>query len=616
MPTLQLERTLISNEESNERKFSQIDWENISLYAFVREFWPVIEPGKPFVDGKHIEAICLHLEAVTDGRITRLLVNMPPRHAKSSIISVLWRVWTWIKKPGTRFLCASYALSLSIRDNVKCRRLILSNKFQEHYGHIFHLTKDQNAKIKFENDQRGYSQAVSVGSSSTGEGGDILLIDDPHSIDDKRYDKARETALEWFKDTWCSRLNDQRTGAMVVVGQRVHYQDLSGYILSGETSEHWVHLNLATEFEPDSRCVTYLEPTAKMVSVTSFTNPRKQYDVTFENGKAIKCTCEAFTYHPQDPCKHMRVAKPPVTKPFWQDWRKLEGELLWLERFPEKVVERAKRRHGPQGFAALYQQRPTATTGNLFDEGNERLFKIDREAGLYLLETPRGIKPVFIKDCWHFTTSDVAAKEKEQNDWTVFETWAVTPILDILLVDVKRGHWSIPEQKEQGYKVFLEFNSDTYQCLYFEDVGYQSAIGQELIVLGVPCLPFHPEGDKVLRAGSASIWQRLGKLYFLAFARWLEEYRKELYGFPKQAHDDQVDPTSMACLIVRKPTPLSENRRDEDDAPPSAEETGGLIPITEPLNPEKRMDFETLPVVEPSKVDAFAFAEQLYGEDW
>lgn len=526
MPTLLLEKTRVSNEESNERKFSQIDWENISLYAFVREFWPVIEPGKPFVDGKHIEAICLHLEAVTDGRITRLLVNMPPRHAKSSIISVLWRVWTWIKKPATRFLCASYALSLSIRDNVKCRRLILSQKFQERYGHIFHLTRDQNAKIKFENDKRGYSQAVSVGSSATGEGGDILLLDDPHSIDEKRSDVTREAALDWFKDTWCTRLNDQNTGAMVVVGQRVHGQDLSGYILSGDTGEHWVHLNLPTEFEPDNRCVT--------------SSP----DGTFK----------------------------------WSDWRVLEGDLLWHERFNEKVIERAKRRHGPQGFAALYQQRPVPLTGNLFDIGNERLFTIDREAGLYLLETPRGIKPIPIKDCYHFTTSDVAAKAKEQNDWTVFATWSITPDLDILLVDLKRGHWTIPEQAQIGFKTFREFNSDSYQCVYFEDVGYQSAIGQEMISLGAPCLPFQPEGDKVLRAGGASIWQRLGKLYFLKFARWLEEFRKELYLFPKGEHDDQVDTVSMSVLIVRRPSPLSETRsQNDDDIPPAAEET--LAPV-------------------------------------
>lgn len=552
----------------NDIEFERYKWETISLYDFVCEFWEVIEHKRAFVPGQHIEAICEHLEAVIDGKITRLIVNMPPRHAKSSIISVLFRAWAWIKNPSTRFLCASYALSLATRDNVKVRRLILSSKFQAHYGHLFTLTKDQNAKIKFENDKRGASQAVSVGSSATGEGFDIGIIDDPHSIDETRSDVTREGTLEWFKDVWCTRLNDPKTSAMIVVGQRVHGQDLSGYILSGETGEHWVWLNLATEFEPSDRCVTHL----------------------------------------------------PDGRKFWEDWRELEGELLWPDRFPAEVVERAKRRHGPIAYAALYQQRPVPAGGNIFNIGNERLFTIDHEAGLYLLETPRGIKPVPISECWTCTTSDVAAKEKEQNDWTVFATWAITPMLDILLLDVKRGHWSIPEQKDQGYKVYQEFNGPNYQCLYFEDVGYQSAIGQELIIKGVPCLPFSPggQGDKVLRASAASIWQQLGKLYFLSHVHWLADWRTELYGFPKEAHDDQVDNASMICLIVRKPAPLSDGRRDEEDVPAAAEETGGLIPLTVPLKATPEEQAEALQLVEATKkpIDPFVWAEQLYGGDW
>jgi predicted phage terminase large subunit-like protein len=547
-------------QQSNKRsEFQRMKDEDISLYDFVRDAWHVIEQSKKFVDGRHIKAICDHLEALVKGRITRLVVNMPPRFMKSSIISVLFRVWCWIRYPWLRFLCASYALSLAVRDNQKCRRLIQSKWFQDLYGHIFKLSKSQNAKIKFENDKLGSSQAVSVGSSATGEGFDIGIIDDPHSIDEKRSDVTREGTLEWFKDTWCTRLNDPLTSAMIVVGQRVHAEDLSGYILSGETGENWVHLNLATEFEPSDRCITYAN-----------------------DGKEL-----------------------------WRDWRKLEGELLWEERFPKEVVERAKRRHGPIGFAALYQQRPVPAGGNIFNIGNERLFTIDREAGLYLLETPRGIKPVPIADCWHCTTSDVAAKAKEQNDYTVFSTWAVTPTLDVLLLDVKRDHWPIPEQKEQGYKVYLEFNGDTFQAVHFEDVGYQSAIGQELIALGVPCLPFSPVGDKVLRATAASIWQRLGKLYFLKFAMWLAALQKELYGFPKEKHDDQVDTVSMIVLIVRKPVPMSDNKAlDSEDVPPPAEETGGLIPLTQPFHSDA-----PVPVAPVKEIDPFEWIES-HGGDW
>ncbi len=487
--------------QDNKSKFQRIEDENISLHEFVVKYWPVIEQGKPFVDGPHIRALCKFLEAVTDGRILRLIVNMPPRHAKSSIISVLYRVWTWIKRPSIKWLCASYALGLAIRDNVKCRRLILSNEFQAAYGHIFRMQRDQNAKIKFENNKGGYSQAGSVGSGVTGDGGDLLLIDDPHSIDETRSDTTREATLEWFKDTWCTRLNDQQTSAMIVVGQRVHEQDLSGYILGGETGEHWIHLNLATEYHAESKCTVELP------------------DGTFK----------------------------------WSDWRKEEGELLWPERFPLYVIERAKKRHGALAYSALYQQAPVPPGGYVFKKTNERLFTLSPERDVYLLETPGGIQSVLVADCWEITTSDVAAKDKESNDYTVFEHWAVTPDNDVLLLDVWRGHWSIPEQKNKARQIYRKWFTERYRAFYFEDVGYQSAIGQDLLTEGIPVLGFRPKGDKTTRAIGASIWQEAGKVYLLKHATWLEDWQTEIYKFPMTRNDDQVDPFSMICMIIRSP---------------------------------------------------------------
>src|SRR5581483_7523271 len=113
---------------------------------FVKQAWPIIEPGTPYVSGWHIDAIILHLEALARGTIKRLLVNMPPRHAKSSIISVLWPVWMWLQNPSIRFLCASYDMPLAVRDNRKCRLLIRSEWFQERFGNLFQLRRDQNEK--------------------------------------------------------------------------------------------------------------------------------------------------------------------------------------------------------------------------------------------------------------------------------------------------------------------------------------------------------------------------------------------------------------------------------------------------------------------------------------
>src|SRR5689334_881529 len=96
------------------------------LREFVTQAWSIIEPATPFVPGWHIDAIVEHLEAVSRGYIRNLLINVPPRHAKSLLVRVFWPVWEWLRWPERRWLFSSYAATLSIRDSVKCRRLIES----------------------------------------------------------------------------------------------------------------------------------------------------------------------------------------------------------------------------------------------------------------------------------------------------------------------------------------------------------------------------------------------------------------------------------------------------------------------------------------------------------
>ena len=105
-----------------------------SFHEFVRQAWHVIEPSTPFVPGWHIDAIIDHLEAVSYGHIRNLLINVPPRHMKSLLVSVLWPAWEWTRWPERRWLFSSYAATLSIRDSVKCRRLIESPWYRARWG--------------------------------------------------------------------------------------------------------------------------------------------------------------------------------------------------------------------------------------------------------------------------------------------------------------------------------------------------------------------------------------------------------------------------------------------------------------------------------------------------
>src|SRR5206468_1779471 len=135
------------------------------LRDFVRQAWAVVEPSTPFVPGWHIDAIIEHLEAATRGNIRNLLINVPPRHMKSLLVSVLWPAWEWVSFPQRRWLFSSYAASLSIRDSVKCRTLIESPWYQSFWGDCFSLAIDQNTKTRFDNDKSGYRIATSVGGA-------------------------------------------------------------------------------------------------------------------------------------------------------------------------------------------------------------------------------------------------------------------------------------------------------------------------------------------------------------------------------------------------------------------------------------------------------------------
>jgi hypothetical protein len=216
----------------------------------MRQAWVIVEPSTPFVPGWHIDCIVEHLEAVTRGQIRNLIINVPPRHMKSLLVSVFWPAWEWIRWPERRWLYASYSAQLSIRDSVKCRRLIESPWYRSRWADRFALTSDQNTKGRFDNDRSGYRIATSVGGSATGEGGDRIVCDDPNNVNEVESDSVRKATNDWFDVVMSTRVNDPKTTAKVVVMQRCHEQDLSGHLLE---QGGWEHLCLPAEYEGPSQ---------------------------------------------------------------------------------------------------------------------------------------------------------------------------------------------------------------------------------------------------------------------------------------------------------------------------------------------------------------------------
>jgi predicted phage terminase large subunit-like protein len=239
----------LTPEQTAYRNAAKCELAKRSLHRFVREAWPIIEPGKAFQDNWHLRVICEQLEKVTRREIRRLIINVPPRSTKSTIVSVLWPVWTWIQDATHQWLTVSHGADLAIRDALKSRRLLQSPWFQERWGHLFRLTGDQNQKSRYENDRRGYRIALGMTAGVTGEGADTLVIDDPHSRDSAHSELERQAALTTFDETLSTRLNNPSAGAIVVIMQRLHTNDLTGHLLE---RGGWTLIRFPMEFERDN----------------------------------------------------------------------------------------------------------------------------------------------------------------------------------------------------------------------------------------------------------------------------------------------------------------------------------------------------------------------------
>jgi len=180
----------------------------------------------------HIEVIAAKLAAVREGKIRRLIINLPPRHLKSLMASVAFPAWCLGHDPSAQILCVSYAQDLADKLARDCRSIMMS----PWYRRIFptRLAPHRQAVQEFITTRQGYRLATSTGGVLTGRGADIILIDDPLKPDEALSDAQRKTANDWFSHTLYSRLNDKRSGAIVIIMQRLHEDGLVGHVLAQE----------------------------------------------------------------------------------------------------------------------------------------------------------------------------------------------------------------------------------------------------------------------------------------------------------------------------------------------------------------------------------------------
>ncbi|MBN8827364.1 MAG: phage terminase large subunit [Sphingobacteriia bacterium] len=279
---------------------------NQTFSNFFTQAFTVTNPNKSLKWNWHHELICNYLEKIENKEITRLIINVPPRSLKSQIVNVAWPAWLIGKDPSKKIICASYSQKLSNKFS-QDTRLILNDRW---YKTIFPKVKfstDQNEKHKFVTTNRGFRLATSIKGTLLGEGGDILILDDPHNPKEINSPIERKNTIDWFEQSFITRLDDKKTGSIVLIMQRLHPEDLTGYILSKNLG--WEHLVIPAIAEKDQE-----------YSVNDF--------------------------------KHFRKA----------------NEILCPEYEGEKELNRLKAELGTYTFLAQYQQSPVIGSGNVIQK--------------------------------------------------------------------------------------------------------------------------------------------------------------------------------------------------------------------------------------------------------
>jgi predicted phage terminase large subunit-like protein len=329
--------------------------------AFLEKVFSTLTPGQRYVSGWPIDAVSWRLERVRRGEIRRLIINMPPRSLKSIAASVAFPAFVLGLDPSRRIICVSYSGDLAKKHSNDFRAVLESPWYPSCFPGTT-IGRFKNSETEIELTARGFRLATSVGGTLTGRGGDMIVIDDPLKPDDALSEVKRSAANQWFTNTLLSRLDDKRTGAIVVVMQRVHIDDLTGFLLA--QSDEWDVLSLPA------------------------------------------------------------IADSEEVIPTWagQRYRRKMGEALSPEREPLHVLEALKLQVGSDAFSAQYQQMPAPPGGAMVKRdwivryvelppASERLFTLQS------WDTANKGGP---ENDWSVCTTWIVARKKR---WYLVDVW-------------------------------------------------------------------------------------------------------------------------------------------------------------------------------------------------
>jgi hypothetical protein len=437
--------------------------------------------------------------------------------------------------PGAQFLCAGYAMTLSLQESVKCRTLITSDWYQKLWGSRYHLVGDMNTKTRFQNNMSGIRNTVSVGGATTGLGGSYLIGDDLNNSAEANSEAIIESTINWWDQAWYNRLNNSKPGmgCRIVVAQRLNERDISGHVLEGQIGE-WTHLCLPMRFEPDRSFHTVLVPAEA------------------NGGEEIT----------------------------WTDPRTKAGQLLWPERFDDAQVNLLEKTYGPYGFAGQCQQRPEPAGGGVIKRDWWKLwpeaayppmdFIIASLDTAYTIKTENDYSAMTVWGVWAGDSASIATRSADRYghgmDAPAFTSVSLGAVPKVMLMNAWKERLEIHDLVRRVAKTAKDCFVDK---LLIEDKAAGHSVAQELRRL------FGHENFSVQLVNPGAI-DKLARLHSVAhlFAegmiyapdrQWADMVITEVAAFPKAKNDDLTDTCSMAVrhlrdlgLLTRSPERMAE----------------------------------------------------------
>ena len=459
---------------------------SISLKCFLHNAFSILNPSCDFLFNWHIQYLCDVLEQVAKGNIKRVLINIPPRYLKSVICSVSFPSWLMGIDPTKRVIVASYSKTLAQKHSTDCRIIMQSEWYKKTFPNT-QIANGSNEKMKFCTTQNGFRFATSTGGTLTGEGGDILILDDPHNPVGIYNKQNRKKVVNWFTGVFSSRLNNKRKGAIIVIMQRLHCEDLSGYIL--EQNKKIVEKNKKIKIK------NKLQPEWLCIELPAIAETQKDY-MLFD--KLYKTRKVGNILHPR-----------------------MEGQ---------KELETIKSELGEYNFSAQYQQNPVALDGNMIKQKWLKYFKIEQIITLYNKDN----LPYYI-------SIDCASGLGTENDFTAIAIFTIQNE-KFYLVNMFRLKIPYPDLKNKIIELIDKYKP---KAVLIEDKSNGSSMIQDLNTQYNIIIPIKPTKSKELRVNDILTTFEAGNLLIAQAQNWTEELESELLSFPACKHDDQVDTISQ-----------------------------------------------------------------------